>query len=107
MSSRSSSSNRYKLKEFLEIAVCPVFMPKTDERNLSMACSDYIKCSPKKVYECTYHFKDEKPSELHCNPEMYAEYEHPPVINVVNLGLLQVIVINPAWATFVICFYYL
>ncbi|XP_076137629.1 uncharacterized protein LOC143121124 [Alosa pseudoharengus] len=84
------TNNTQKLKYFMNgtcfqhkrtrLLCCPApyslhTMPKTKTREWLAALK--LKNPPKKVYVCSYHFVDRKPTELHPNPELFLGYERP------------------------------
>ncbi|XP_077082660.1 GATA zinc finger domain containing 2Ab isoform X1 [Siphateles boraxobius] len=80
-------NNSKKLKVFQEIICiehqqirhecpCPApyalhCMPTKEERKLAWLAALKLKNPPKRVYVCSFHFVDKKPTELHPDPELY------------------------------------
>jgi len=46
-------------------------MPTKEERKQAWLVALKLKNPPKKVYVCSFHFVDKKPTELHPDPELY------------------------------------
>ena len=94
-------NNSRKLKDFSEtycvehrrlrkICPCPApyalhAMPKMEERRLAWLEALRLKYPPKRVYVCSFHFVDKKPTELHPDPELYLGYDRPPPKKSVKL----------------------
>ncbi|KAL7393369.1 hypothetical protein ABVT39_009775 [Epinephelus coioides] len=53
-------------------------MPSKEERRLAWLAALKRKYPPKKVYVCSFHFVDKKPTNLHPDPELYLGYDRPP-----------------------------
>uniref|UniRef100_A0A3P9AYL6 THAP-type domain-containing protein n=1 Tax=Maylandia zebra TaxID=106582 RepID=A0A3P9AYL6_9CICH len=53
-------------------------MPRKEDRKLAWLAALRLKHLPKRVYVCSFHFIDKKPTELHPNPELYLGYDRPP-----------------------------
>ncbi|XP_049420300.1 uncharacterized protein LOC125881258 [Epinephelus fuscoguttatus] len=53
-------------------------MPSKEERRLAWLAALKRKYPPKKVYVCSFHFVDKKPTDLHPDPELYLGYDRPP-----------------------------
>lgn len=61
---------------------CPVpyalhSMPPKEERKLAWLTALRLKYPPKRVYVCSFHFVDKKPTKLHPDPELYLGYDRP------------------------------
>ncbi|XP_073718386.1 GATA zinc finger domain containing 2Ab isoform X2 [Misgurnus anguillicaudatus] len=52
-------------------------MPTKEERNRAWLAALKLKNPPKRVYVCSFHFVDKKPTELHPDPELYLGYNRP------------------------------
>uniref|UniRef100_A0A3P9CUQ4 THAP-type domain-containing protein n=1 Tax=Maylandia zebra TaxID=106582 RepID=A0A3P9CUQ4_9CICH len=48
------------------------------DRKLAWLAALRLKHPPKRVYVCSFHFIDKKPTELHPDPELYLGYDRPP-----------------------------
>ncbi|TRY81743.1 hypothetical protein DNTS_031657 [Danionella cerebrum] len=86
-------NNSKKLKSFLESlcvehqiirADCPCpapyalhCMPNKEERKLAWLEALKLKNPPKRVYICSFHFVDKKPTDLHPDPELYLGRDRP------------------------------
>lgn len=86
--------NSRKLKDFMNGACydhkvnrkscgCPApyalhSMPRDAKREWLAALK--LKHPPKRVFVCSFHFVEHKPTELHPNPELYLGYERPPPV---------------------------
>ncbi|XP_039464053.1 uncharacterized protein LOC120437550 isoform X2 [Oreochromis aureus] len=53
-------------------------MPRKEDRKLAWLAALRLKHAPKRVYVCSFHFIDKKPTELHPDPELYLGYDRPP-----------------------------
>ncbi|XP_025760969.1 uncharacterized protein LOC112845999 [Oreochromis niloticus] len=53
-------------------------MPRKEDRKLAWLAALRLKHPPKRVYVCSFHFIDKKPTELHPDPELYLGYDRPP-----------------------------
>ena len=53
-------------------------MPRKEERRLAWLAALRLKYPPKRVFVCSFHFVDKKPTELHPDPELYLGYDRPP-----------------------------
>lgn len=90
------TNNSRKLKDFMNGAcfqhnlqtrktcLCPVpyalhSIPKDEAKTREWLAALKLKQPPKRVYVCSFHFFDHKPTELHPNPELFLGYERPPV----------------------------
>ncbi|XP_058616450.1 GATA zinc finger domain containing 2Ab isoform X3 [Onychostoma macrolepis] len=86
-------NNSKKLKSFQEsICVehhkirneCPCLapyalhcMPSKEERKQAWLAALKLKTPPKRVYVCSFHFVDKKPTEVHPDPELYLGHNRP------------------------------
>ncbi|XP_067271987.1 GATA zinc finger domain containing 2Ab isoform X1 [Pseudorasbora parva] len=52
-------------------------MPTKDERKRAWLAALKLKNPPKRVYVCSFHFVDKKPTELHPDPELYLGHNRP------------------------------
>ncbi|KAL7375216.1 hypothetical protein ABVT39_013958 [Epinephelus coioides] len=52
-------------------------MPSKEKRRLAWLAALKRKYPPKKVYVCSFHFVDKKPTDLHPDPELYLGYDRP------------------------------
>ncbi|XP_019211073.1 uncharacterized protein LOC109200094 [Oreochromis niloticus] len=87
-------NNSRKLKNALETfclehqqlrRACPCSPPyalhsmlRKEDRKLAWLAALRLKHPPKRVYVCSFHFIDKKPTELHPDPELYLGYDRPP-----------------------------
>ena len=87
-------NNSRKLKDFSETSclehsqlrrTCPCAapyalhgMPRKEERRLAWLAALRLKYPPKRVFVCSFHFVDKKPTDLHPDPELYLGYDRPP-----------------------------
>ncbi|KAG9273573.1 hypothetical protein AMEX_G12744 [Astyanax mexicanus] len=53
-------------------------VPKEKGRSLAWLAALKLKYPPKRIYVCSFHFVEKKPTELHPDPELYLGYERPP-----------------------------
>ncbi|XP_044073668.1 uncharacterized protein si:dkey-56d12.4 [Siniperca chuatsi] len=53
-------------------------MPTKEARKVAWLSALRLKYPPKRVYVCSFHFVDKRPTELHPNPELYLGYDRPP-----------------------------
>ncbi|XP_051551295.1 transcriptional repressor p66-alpha-like isoform X2 [Myxocyprinus asiaticus] len=51
-------------------------MPRNDERKQAWLAALKLKTPPKRVYVCSFHFVDKRPTELHPDPELYLGHNH-------------------------------
>ncbi|XP_029317899.1 uncharacterized protein LOC115028315 [Cottoperca gobio] len=56
----------------------PLFMPRSVEREAAWLAALKLKRRPKKVYICSFHFVDKRPTVLHPDPELFLGHELPP-----------------------------
>ncbi|XP_063761364.1 uncharacterized protein LOC134879043 [Eleginops maclovinus] len=91
---RGCHNNSQKLKEFAETfclvheklrqqCPCPALyfmhsMPRKEEREAAWLAALKLKRRPKKVYVCSFHFVDKRPTVLHPDPELFLGNELPP-----------------------------
>ncbi|KAK0141139.1 hypothetical protein N1851_021880 [Merluccius polli] len=88
------TNNTRKLKDFMNgtcfqhkrtrLTCCPApyalhSMPKDETKTRAWLAALKLKNPPKRVYVCSYHFIDRKPTELNPNPELFLGYERQPV----------------------------
>lgn len=52
-------------------------MPAKEERKQAWLAALKLKNPPKRVYVCSFHFVDKKPTELHPDPELYLGHSRP------------------------------
>lgn len=52
-------------------------MPTKAERKRAWLSALKLKTPPKRVYVCSFHFVDKKPTELHPDPELYLGHDQP------------------------------
>ncbi|XP_056615513.1 GATA zinc finger domain containing 2Ab isoform X2 [Triplophysa dalaica] len=52
-------------------------MPAKDERKHAWLAAIKLKSPPKRVYVCSFHFVDKKPTELHPDPELHLGHNRP------------------------------
>ncbi|XP_062402419.1 uncharacterized protein LOC134093057 isoform X2 [Sardina pilchardus] len=86
------TNNTRKLKDFMHgtcfqhkqtrLICCPApyslhAMPKNETKTREWLAALKLKNPPKRVYVCSYHFIDHKPTELHPNPELFLGYKRP------------------------------
>uniref|UniRef100_A0A671XED8 THAP-type domain-containing protein n=1 Tax=Sparus aurata TaxID=8175 RepID=A0A671XED8_SPAAU len=87
-------NNSRKLKHFSETSCveheqlrrtcpCPApyalhAIPRKEERRLAWLAALRLKYPPKRVFVCSFHFVDKRPTELHPDPELYLGYDQPP-----------------------------
>lgn len=64
---------------------CPYLRPYTlhiilrkEDRKLAWLAALRLKYPLKRVYVCSFHFVDKKPTELHPDMELYLGYDQPP-----------------------------
>ncbi|XP_062857735.1 uncharacterized protein LOC134320306 isoform X2 [Trichomycterus rosablanca] len=53
-------------------------MPTKKERKLAWLAALKLKYPPKRIYVCSFHFVEKKPTEMHPDPELYLGYDRPP-----------------------------
>ncbi|XP_030575115.1 uncharacterized protein LOC115772844 [Archocentrus centrarchus] len=86
-------NNTRKLKNELEkfcfehhqirkVCPCPApyalhSMPRKEDRKAAWLAALKLKRPPKRVYVCSFHFIDKKPTELHPDPELYLGCDRP------------------------------
>ncbi|XP_078099863.1 uncharacterized protein LOC144512801 isoform X2 [Sander vitreus] len=88
------TNNTRKLKDYMNgtcfqhkrtrLTCCPApyalhSMPKDETKTREWLAALKLKNPPKRVYVCSYHFIDHKPTELHPKPELFLGYERQPV----------------------------
>ncbi|KAL4009730.1 hypothetical protein ACER0C_003582 [Sarotherodon galilaeus] len=71
-------NNSRKLKNALETFCLEHQQALSEDRKLAWLAALRLKHPPKRVYVCSFHFIDKKPTELHPNPELYLGYDRPP-----------------------------
>ena len=90
-----AQNNSRKLKDFSETSCveheqlrwtcpCPApyalhAMPRKVEWRLAWLATLRLKYPPKRVFVCSFHFVDKKPTKLHPDPELYLGYDRPPL----------------------------
>ncbi|XP_043079315.1 GATA zinc finger domain containing 2Ab isoform X1 [Puntigrus tetrazona] len=52
-------------------------MPTKEERKRAWLAALKLKSPPKRVYVCSFHFVDKKPTDLHPDPELYLGHNRP------------------------------
>lgn len=86
-------NNSKKIKHFLGTECfdhkiirreCPCPVPyqlhsMPESRRLDWLAALKLKHPPKKVYVCSHHFVDKRPTDDHPNPELYLGYDRPVV----------------------------
>ncbi|XP_010769664.1 uncharacterized protein [Notothenia coriiceps] len=53
-------------------------MPRKEEREAAWLAALNLKRRPKRVYVCSFHFVDKRPTVLHPDPELFMGYDLPP-----------------------------
>uniref|UniRef100_A0A671YJ76 THAP-type domain-containing protein n=1 Tax=Sparus aurata TaxID=8175 RepID=A0A671YJ76_SPAAU len=70
-------------EQLRQTCLCPApyalhAIPRKEERRLAWLVALRLKYPPKRVFVCSFHFVDKKPTELHPDPELYLGYNRPP-----------------------------
>ncbi|XP_037550252.1 uncharacterized protein LOC119426742 [Nematolebias whitei] len=70
-------------QQLRKACVCPAryelhSMPRKEDRKRAWLAALKLKYPPKRVYVCSFHFIDKKPTELHPDPELYLGYDRAP-----------------------------